>query len=170
MMSADLAHSLEERCRAKPVLAAKLIDDKEMWIVASSRVALNLSNLAMPAHIGGHAAVPVELREQRARQRIHPKAGRFSRPVPAGTYTVSTAGTVWNLELIEGRHYELEFDPDHAVHMAFAAAVRPDDSSRALDLRGKGQHTIELRLFYAKAGNSKQRIRLQPGRPAQLRW
>jgi hypothetical protein len=143
---------------------------KEMWIFASSRVALNLASIGLPARIRGHAAVPVELRERRTGARVTLRAGRFERRVPAGDY-IATAGAVeWNLALMEGQLHELEFDPGTAVDMQLASRREQDTVALELTLRGNGRHALELRLFNATASDLRRQVTLRQGVETKLVW
>jgi Glycosyl hydrolase family 9/Cellulase N-terminal ig-like domain len=143
---------------------------KEMWIFASSRAALNLASIGLPARIRGHAAVPVEMRERRTGARVTLRAGRFERRVPAGDY-VATGGTVeWNLALMEGQLHELEFDPRSAIDMQLVSRLDHDTAALELKLRGNGRHVLELRLFNATSADTRRQVTLRHGIETKLVW
>jgi hypothetical protein len=143
---------------------------KEMWIFASSRVALNLAYIGLPARIRGHAAVPVELRERRTGARVRLPAGRFEQRVPAGDYVAMAGAVEWNLALMEGKLHELEFDPSSAINMHFASSVEQNTVTLELKLRGNGRHALELRLFNATAAETGRQVTLRHGFETKLVW
>jgi hypothetical protein len=143
---------------------------KEMWIFASSRVALNLAYIGLPARIRGHAAVPVELRERRTGTRVRLPAGRFEQRVPAGDYVAMAGAVEWNLALMEGKLHELEFDPSSAIDMQLASSVEQNTVTLELKLRGNGRHALELRLFNATAAETERQVTLRHGFETKLVW
>jgi hypothetical protein len=143
---------------------------KEMWIFASSRVALNLAYIGLPARIRGHAAVPVELRERRTGTRVRLPAGRFEQRVPAGDYVAMAGAVEWNLALMEGKLHELEFDPSSAIDMQLASSVEQNTVTLELKLRGNGRHALELRLFNAIAAETERQVTLRHGFETKLVW
>jgi hypothetical protein len=143
---------------------------KEMWIFASSRVALNLAYIGLPARIRGHAAVPVELRERRTGTRVRLPAGRFEQRVPAGDYVAMAGAVEWNLALMEGKLHELEFDPSSAIDMQLASSVEQNTVTLELKLRGNGRHALELRLFNATAAETGRQVTLRHGFETKLVW
>jgi hypothetical protein len=143
---------------------------KEMWIFASSRVALNLASIGLPARIRGHAAVPVELRERRTGARVMLPAGRFERRVPAGDYVATSDAIEWNLALMEGQLHEMEFDPRSAIDMQLASRVEQDRVTLELKLRGSGRHALELRLFNATSTETSRQVTLRQSVETKLVW
>ena len=143
---------------------------KEMWIFASSRVALNLANIGLPARIRGHATVPVELRERRTGMRVKLPAGRFERRLPAGDYHARGGAAEWNLALMEGQLHELEFDPRSAIDMQLSSRVEGDRATLELKLGGNGKHSLELRLFNATSADTSRQVTLRLGVETTLKW
>jgi hypothetical protein len=143
---------------------------KEMWILASSRFALNLASIGLPARIRGHAAVPVELRERRSGARVTLRAGRFERRVPAGDYVATAGAAEWNLALMEGQLHELEFDPRSAIDMQLVSRPEEDTTALELKLRGNGRHVLELRLFNATSSDTRRHVTLRQGAETKLVW
>jgi len=144
---------------------------KEMWIFSSCRIALNLAHIGMPARIHGFASVATTLREQRTGQIVRIAAGRYSQAVPAGRYSVLCGGFEWQQELVDGRHYRLALEPEHAIAMTVSAVTDATGAVRLeLRLRGRGRHEVQLRLFNCETANLMQQIRLNAGTESKLTW
>jgi hypothetical protein len=59
----------------------------------------------------------------------------------------SSEGFEWNLNLVNGRFYRLNFNPKQAIDISVAATEQSDEAvSLAAKVRGRGQHEIVLQL------------------------
>jgi hypothetical protein len=143
---------------------------KEMWIFASSRVALNLASIGLPARIRGHAAVPVELRDLRTGANVTLPAGRFERHLTAGDYVAKGGGVDWNVTLMEGQLHELEFDPHHAIGIQLSSRLEDGSVTLEAKLLGNGKHALELRLFNVAAADTSRQVTLRKGSETTLSW
>ena len=143
---------------------------KEMWVVPVSRMLFSLASMAMPAQISGVAAADTELREARTGAVIHLAAGKFTRTVPPGEYTISSGNTTSHLSLLAGGRYEVS-DLNHPIDMVLNASAPKNNEVRIeARLRGEGSHKIELRTFNGVTDVSSASVKLTPGREETVTW
>jgi hypothetical protein len=118
----------------------------------------------LPARIEGRATGTTTLKEERTGQVLNIAPGRFVRSVPAGRYAVSCGGFEWKLDMVSGRHYRRNFDPQKAIDNSLSTAAGDSDVVHLkLNLRGQGDHAVELRLFNCETAELKKQVTLAKG-------
>jgi len=143
---------------------------KEMWVVPVSRMLFSLASMAMPAQISGVAPADTELREARTGAVVRLAAGKFTRTLPPGEYTITADNIVSHLTLLAGGHYELP-DLNHPMDMDLSAsAPKNGEVQITARLRGVGRHKIELRTFNGAVDVPSASVNLTPGQGATATW
>lgn len=143
---------------------------KEMWVVPVSRLLFSLASMAMPAQVSGVAAAATELREARTGAVVRVAAGKFTRTLPPGEYTISSGNTASHLSMLAGGRYET---PDllHPIDMVLTARPAENGEVRIeARLGGSGSHKLELRVFNGTVGASSASVNLTPGRDESVTW
>lgn len=144
---------------------------KEQWSYSTSRMAINLAYLATPARVQGTAADIATLRERNTGHTVHLKAGSFDQILPAGHYVASCEGFDWNLDLLNGRLYRINFDPQHAIDVSLTSSEQSDGLvSLVAKLRGRGRHEIALKLFNSEAPQMSREVVFQSEQGMTLEW
>jgi Glycosyl hydrolase family 9/Cellulase N-terminal ig-like domain len=144
---------------------------KELWVFASCRVAINLALCGMPARIQGMATAATTLRNHRTGKTVRIPTGRFNQLMPAGRHSATFGGVESTLDLVDGRHYRISFDPQHAIRMALSAESDKIGAVQLeLHLSGRGKHEVELRLFNCETSNTTRRVSLTADANATLVW
>lgn len=143
---------------------------KEMWVVPVSRMLFSLASMAMPARVSGVAAAATELRELRTGATVRLTAGRFTRTLPPGEYTISSGKMVSRLSLLAGGRYELP-NLHQPIEIALTAGV-PQNDEVPIEARliGSGSHKIVLRAFNGTAPTSSWTVTLTPDRQQTITW
>jgi hypothetical protein len=130
----------------------------------------SLASIAMPAQISGTTTTDTELREVRTGAIVHLAAGKFTRTLCPGDYTVSSGSTVSHLSLLAGGHYEIP-DLGHPIDM-FLSAKPPENGEVRIEarLQGVGSHKIELRAFNGVADVPSASVDLISGQEQMVTW
>ncbi len=141
---------------------------KEQWVFASCRAALNLAQIGMPARVRGTARVKVRLREERTGTAATVPAGAFDRTLPAGVYLAEYGAVSRRVELVSGREYRLEFDPESWIVITSSVqASMGGEIELTVQMRGRGEHGIRLRPFNLTPGQRLRRVILKSGDEAK---
>jgi hypothetical protein len=134
-------------------------------------VAINLALCGMPARIQGMATAATTLRNHRTGKTVRIPTGRFNQLMPAGRHSATFGGVESTLDLVDGRHYRISFDPQHAIRMALSAESDKIGAVQLeLHLSGRGKHEVELRLFNCETSNTTRRVSLTADANATLVW
>ena len=137
---------------------------KEQWVFASCRAVLNLAQIGMPVRLRGTARVEVRLREERTGTSVVVPAGAFDRTLPAGVYRAGYGAVSRTIELVSGREYRLEFDPDYWIVITPSVqAAGGGELEVTVRVRGRGEHGIELRSFNLTPARVLRRMTLKGG-------
>jgi hypothetical protein len=143
---------------------------KEQWSYSASRMVINLAQSATPARIKGRAAAEVAIREEIAGVITQLRAGAFDQNLLPGRYTASCHGMEWKFDVVGGRTYEIVFDPAQALDISLRSNETKDGISIEAELRGAGEHEIELKPFNLAGSETSQRVTIRQGKDAHLQW
>ncbi len=143
---------------------------KEMWVVPVSRMLFSLASMAMPAQLTGTASARTELRELRTGATVRLPAGKFSRTVPPGDYTISVAGAASHRSMLAGGRYDMGNVRTPIAMVLTAKTVGDREVRIEARLTGAGSHKVELRAFNGRAEMASFPITLSPGREETVTW
>jgi hypothetical protein len=114
---------------------------KEQWVYASSRLAMMLSTVGMPARMRGNAPLGATLVHERTGVTIELPPGDFDVSIPAGKYSASFGTNTRTVTLGESSVCSADFDPEHWIDLelsSHAAAV-------LVRATGRGKHVVSFR-------------------------
>ena len=143
---------------------------KEQWSYSTGRMALNLAQCATPALLLGHASSPLTLREQRSGAVVSLQHGKLNQPLVPGRYMVNQDSVEWQLDLVGGRTYRLNFDPQHTLALSLLTDVAERHVVIHADVLGSGAHDLALRSFNLVGNSVEQHVVLRQGQPNRVSW
>jgi hypothetical protein len=127
--------------------------------------------MGMPARITGSAPAGAEFREARTGAALKIPAGKFSRNLPPGDYTIAYGGATRRVGLLAGGHYDLPLDAQRAIEITLSAKP-PQQGEIQIQarLRGAGAHKLDVRAFNGAVDTPQAAITLAAGREQTVTW
>ncbi len=144
---------------------------KEIWVVPMSRFLGNMASSAMPARVSGAASSGAVFRERRTGVETAIPAGEFARNLAPGRYEITFGNAAKRMPLLPGGRYELSLDPSRFIAIELHARDAGQDAvTIEAEIRGAGDHTLELRAFNGTVKEPSKTITLAAGQPRRVTW